>query len=384
MSFQFDDISASVYDSFIVEQFGHQAMVEKPRFYNFVCPNCGDMNFPNKKKAYVYKDKWLYKCHKCGTSIPFALHLKQNDPDAYKRLIFTAFGDGHDRAYKKKPDEPVSKVDPTLPFKEGELIPLTANGPAVDAARAICIKRRIREEVYSDWYVCLRGDQFYDRDLYGNVVRDPVTGVPRGNEYHDRIIIPFYRFGGKWSQFDARAIDPGNPLRYRNFTGVKRIAYNIDFINYDEPFYILEGTIDSTFIRNSIAIGGIQHLSEIMTDNPNILAHADNCVMLWDNDEPGVKARWSTCNAGYKWFDWSGIHEKDINGAVMSGEMPLDEDGYVVDEFIRSRVRSAGAANILFAMQYGNMERKEYLKRKQNAKDARAKLMKMREPEVFF
>lgn len=383
MALQFDDIPAAIYDTFIMEQFGQQAIIDRPQFYNFVCPNCGDMNFPNKKKAYVYKDKWLYKCYKCGTSTPFALHLKQNAPEAYQRLLFSAFGD---RAKPRERIEP-TKDRPTtadLPFKEGELVKLTANDPAAAMGRNLCISRMIREEVYSDWYVCLAGEQFFDRDQFGNIVRDPVTGAPKGNEYRNRIIIPFYRFGGRWGQFDARAIDPDHPLRYRNFTGVKRTAYNIDFINFDEPFFILEGTIDSTFIRNAIAIGGIQHLAEVIADNPGIAANMDKCVMIWDNDEPGNRARWDTCNAGYRWFDWTGIKSKDINGAVMAGEMPLDEDGYVDPDYIKSRIRSPGSANILFTLQYGNMAKKSYMQRKQNERAARERIAKSKEPEVLF
>ena len=236
--------------------------------------------------------------------------------------------------------------------------------------------------MYSDWFVCLQGDQFLNRDANGNYVLD-AKGHPTGNEYHNRIIIPFYHFGGKWGQFDARAIDQANPLRYRNFTGVKRTAYNIDFINYDEPIYILEGTIDSTFVHNAIAIGGIQHFNEIISQNPRLLENKDKVVVLWDNDEKGQEARARTCELGYKWFTWEGLKSKDINGAVMAGELPVDEEGFVRREAIEARVRDPESASILFALKYGNMKKEAAKKRFEGIKKFKEQ-KNFRKPEVLF
>jgi hypothetical protein len=179
------------------------------------------------------------------------------------------------------------------------------------------------------------------------------------------------------------AIDEKNPLRYLNFAGVKRTAYNIDFINYDETIYILEGTIDSTFIRNSIAIGGIPHFLEIINENPRLAEHKNNIVVLWDNDDKGREAREATCRLGFRWFTWEGLQSKDINKAVMVGEMPLDRDGYVCREVLESRTRAPDGASILFALKYGNMRKEASKKRYEGIRAFRQKKASNRAEVVF-
>ena len=390
MGISYDDIPAAVYDAAIREQFGSPEYAlddSNPNWYNFVCPNpaCGDFNRPNKKKAYIYTDSWQYVCYKCTAMMSFGRWLKEHDKDAYDRMIFSAFG-SRAKMYGKQLEAPKPEpkpVDVSLPFKPGEIIPILSDHPLAKAGLEICKNRRIREEVYSEWFVCLPGDQFLNRDSEGNYILGP-NGKPTGNEYRNRIIIPFYQFGGKWTQFDARAIDPNHPLRYRNFTGVRRSAYNIDFINYDETIYILEGTIDSTFIRNSIAIGGIQHFDEIITQNPKLAENKDKIVVLWDNDPAGRKARaGTTCDMGYRWFTWEGITSKDVNGAVMTGEFPLNAEGYVDDNFIKARTRDPEGAKIIFTMKYGNIKKDE-ARKKFDALKAYREGRKKSKVEVLF
>lgn len=389
MANTYDDIPAAVYDSSIREQFSAPEYAlddSNPRFYNFVCPNpeCGDVNQPNKKKAYIYTDTWLYVCYKCTPKIPYAKWLREHDEAAYRRLLFNAFGPEKRR---RSPDAPLPvaprPTEAALPFKEGEIIPILSDHPLAIAGLNLCRERLIREEVYSDWFVCLQGDQFLDRDANGNYVLDE-HGRPKGNEYRNRIIIPFYHFGGKWGQFDARAIDKKNPMRYRNFEGVKRSAYNIDFINYDEPIYILEGSIDSTFVPNAIAIGGIPHFDSVFAENPRLMANKDKVVVIWDNDDEGQKARAKTCEMGFKWFTWEGLKSKDINKAVMNGELPLDEDGFVRRDAIEARVRDPESASILFALKYGNMKKEAAKKKFEGIRKFQENKQKFRKPEVLF
>ena len=386
MAIDYSEIPDSVYDQVIHELYGTQNLKEKSDHYEFVCPICGDMKFPNKRKAWIYKDSWKYICFKCPCSMPFAQYLKQTDRETYSRLIYSAFGVNPGERKKReevKEERPILPVN--SPFKEGELIPITANHPLARAGLAECKSRRIRPEVFEKWYVCLEGDQFKNRDANGHYIIDPNTGRPTGNEYKNRIIMPFYRFGGKWTQFDARAIDPNNPMRYMNLKNVRREAYNIDFIRFDQPFYVLEGTIDSTFIPNAIGIGGVQHLWEILMDNPKIAENKERCVFIWDNDQAGRDGRTATCRDGYKWFDWDGIMEKDVNGEVLHGtNFPLDEDGFVRQECIDARTRLPGGSNILFMLKYGNVAKEKFKEAQKAKREANARRQAAITPEVYF
>ena len=386
MAIDYSEIPASVYDQVIHELYGAQNLKERSDHYEFVCPVCGDMRFPNKRKAWIYKDTWKYICFKCPCSMPFASYLKQTEPETYSKLIYSAFGAMPSQRRRKedvKDDRPA--LPPDSPFVDGELIPITANHPLARAGLDVCKSRKIRPDVFEKWYVCLEGNQFLHRDANGNLIINPETGKPVGNEYRNRIIMPFYHFGGKWTQFDARAIDKNNPMRYLNLKNVRREAYNIDFIRFDQPFYVLEGTIDSTFIPNAIGIGGVQHLREILMDNPKIAQHKENCVFIWDNDEAGRTGRTATCHDGYKWFDWDGIMEKDINGEVLHGcNLPLGEDGYVQQECIDARTRHPGGSDILFMLKYGNVAKEKFKASMKTRREANARREAAITPETYF
>ena len=386
MAFSYDNIPDAALEDAVESHFGGYAMDKKSQYYNFVCPFCGDMNRPNKKKAYVYRDTWLFKCYKCGISQHIMKYLKENDDEAYGKIVLFGFDDT-DREERKKRDKELDERErrkkAELPFMDGELISLMDHHPLAEKAVDFCKGRRIRPEVYDQWFVCQEGPQFIKRDVLGAPMLNE-NGVPIGNEFKNRIIIPFYKYGGSWNQFDARALDPDNPLRYRNFEGVKRQAYNIDFLDVTQSFYILEGTIDSTFIRNSIAIGGISHFDEVIADNPQIAEHIDNCTVIWDNDQAGELARVDSVKKGYKWFDWEGIKEKDVNGAVLSGEMPVDEDGYVSDEFIAARCKSPKGASILFALARGNMVERKKKEERERRRQLVQKMAAKQKIEVYF
>lgn len=385
MSFvSYDRIPDTEFENVVQSHFGHLHMVEKSGWYNFVCPFCGDVNVPNKKKAYVYKDKWLFRCYKCGASQHLMQYLKENDRETYDDMIKQMLTAEFDETRERKKEFAEKKAPSMLPFMEGELVSVMSNNnPLAKVGLDLCKQRMIRPEVYEGWYVCLEGEQFLAMDSFGNLILDD-NGKPMGNDYKNRLIIPFYKFGGSWHQFDARALDPDNKCRYRNFTGVKREAYNIDFIDYSKPFYILEGTIDSTFIKNSIAIGGVQHLADMLHDNPEIEKHKNNCTIIWDNDDAGKKARLDSVKDGFRWFDWKDISEKDINGAVMKGQMPLDQRGFVRSDYIEDRSMPPEGADILFALEHGDLKKRENAEKKATRQLFREKLAASKRLGVYF
>ena len=173
-------------------------------------------------------------------------------------------------------------------------------------------------------------------------------------------------------------------MRYLNFAGVHREAYNIGFVNFDEPLYVLEGTVDSLFVHNAIAIGGIEHFDSLVMKNPDIMQHKDRVVVIWDNDDKAREAREKTCKLGFKWFTWEGIRSKDVNAAVTSGEFPLDEDGFVRRDVIEARVREPEGSAVLFALKYGNMSKTAAAKRFEGIKKYKENHANSRKAEVLF
>ena len=149
MAISYDDIPAAVYDDSIHEQFSGFALDDSHAgYYNFVCPNpeCGDINRPNKKKAYIYTDTWQYVCYKCTPMMPYAKWLRTHDENAYQRLLFSAFGAQRGRRDKETTLQAEQRpLESALPFKEGELVPIMSGHPLAIAGLNLCRSRRIRD-----------------------------------------------------------------------------------------------------------------------------------------------------------------------------------------------------------------------------------------------
>lgn len=385
----FDDsrIPDSVLHDAVLQALGNCELesIKNGTEYQFHCPICGGhTKNRNNKCGYVYTDKWKYKCYNGCGSMKFTSFLKKEHPELYKKVIFHAF-DNKKREYKKAIKTKAEKTynaNNLYKFKKGELIELTnETNPIAKKALDYCISRHIRPAVYKKWFVCIRDDSFKDRDSNGNYIRN-ADGKYLGNEYGNRIIIPYYRYGGKWIQFDARSLDEYSLLRYRNLENADRELYNIDFLNVNEPFFLLEGSIDSTFIKNSIAFGGTQHLMKFIEQYPELRQHAHNGTVIWDNDDAGRDEIEKTVKMGFNWFEWTDIKPttqfkynsdgtlriiKDINNAVMYSDcFRLDKNGFIVYDDLKTYIRKADGAMIKLMMLYGNREKLKYEKQRQS------------------
>lgn len=366
----FSDIPDSDLEDAVHELWGDRAMEDKGNYINFVCPKCGTIPAANsmvkpKRKAYVYKDSWCFVCFKCTPMHHLMYELASNEEyrSVYRRLLFFQYG--KNKNFPKEPKHERVYVKDAYNFKDGELLSLE-NTSDVDVRKAVefCQSRKIREAVYRKWFVCKRDKKFYDTNPDGSLKLN-AAGMPTGNEYGGRLIIPYYRFGGRWVQFDARALFP-TELRYRNYTGAKRELYNGEFVHFNRPFYILEGAIDSTFIKNSVAIGGLKHFKTFIAENPDIEKYKDNCTLIFDCDKSGIDDLRAVMNMGFKWFDWTGLKNdnfnskdygkpvKDINEGVLNcSKFIMTDDGYVDPAFIASKTYPPEAGIMMLNLRYG-------------------------------
>lgn len=383
-NFDISRIPDHVFHDAVNETLGDQKLERIREGYNFRCPICGDSKKnKHKKRGYVIHDDvmWTYVCHnECG-SMSFLKFLKSYHRDTYRKIIFHGFSKNQekelDRSEEKK-KEKEEKYEPTLyQFKEGELLSINATHPLAIKGLQYCISRQIPEKVYSKWFVCIEDDKFRDKDKQGKFIYDE-KGVPRGNEYRNRLIIPYYKLGGKWSQFDARSLEENPFLRYKNMKDVDREMYNIAFMDTNKFFFMLEGSIDSTFLQNSGGFGGTKYLLKYLEDHPQLLENTKNGIFIWDNDEAGYDAMLSTIELGFKWFNWSkvkGADEidaegnrvlKDLNNLVLRGDvLETDEDGFIKIESLMPYVEKAEGGTVKINMLYGNRKKKRKEKYKQ-------------------
>jgi hypothetical protein len=153
-------------------------------------------------------------------------------------------------------------------------------------------------------------------------------------------------------------------------------------LDVTKPFFLLEGAIDSTFIKNSIGFGGTQHLMKFIEQYPQLKDNAHNGTVIWDNDDAGRDEIKKTVQMGFNWFEWTDIKPnemnkyngdgtlrqiKDINNAVMYSDcFRLDNKGFIVFDDLKNYIRKAEGALIKLTLLYGNREKKKYEKKQLN------------------
>jgi hypothetical protein len=157
--------------------------------------------------------------------------------------------------------------------------------------------------------------------------------------------------------------------------GADRELYNIDWLDVTKPFFLLEGSINSTFIKNSVAFGGTKHLKTFLEQYPQLLEYAHNGTVIWDNDAAGYDEMNLTIGLGFNWFNWSTIKptEKhmfkeegiprtidDINdGVLFSNVFDIDNDGFITYNSLKQFIEPPGGGIIKIQILYGNRDKKK-------------------------
>jgi len=373
--------------------------------YNFRCPICGDSKKnKHKKRGYVVfgRGVWSYTCHnECG-KMSFLNFLKTYHPSVHRELMFMALidkGPRKPKAPEKSAAEKAYAATATYQFKTGELIEIVGSyHPLAQTALAYCQRRQIPYSVYSRWFVCVKDARYHDRDTAGNILHND-KGTPKGNEYANRLIIPYYKFGGKFTQFDARSLDDKAFLRYRNLEGADRELYMYEWLDVTKPFFLLEGSIDSTFIPNSIAFGGTQHLMKFLEMYPEIIQNAHNGTVIWDNDDAGYDEMPKTIKMGFSWFDWDTIKPlpqfalnsdgtphiiKDVNNMVLyTSAVETDSNGFVLYDSLIKYIREPDGG-IIATMRYGNRDKMKKERNKKRFDEMKRNRIKEKQQSNWF
>ena len=274
----------------------------KADLYNFRCPICGDsQKHKNKARGYFYQVKvnTNFKCHNCGASLSFNNFLKQIDPTLHKQYTMEKFKNGH-TGKNFVVDEPKLEFKKPV-FKKKIDLPKASEVPV---AKEYLEKRKIDP---TKFYFAKKFKQWTNtqKQTFDTIGRD-----------ESRIIIPMYDTERNLIGFQGRSLGP-NSVKYITVM-IKDDApkiYGLDQIRRDDPVFVTEGPLDSTFICNSIAMCG--------ADGDVRKWGISDPIWVYDNEPRNneiVKRISETINRGERVIIWpSGIEEKDINDMILSG-----------------------------------------------------------------
>jgi len=273
----------------------------KPNLYNFRCPICGDsQKNKSKTRGYLYavKADMNFRCHNCGASMTLSNFLKKIDSNLHKQYVFERFKN-NSTGRGTVVEEPKFNFEAPK-FKPKLDLPKASEN---DIARRYLERRKLdpNKFYYTDKFKAWSNSHKHTFD-------DLTYDEPR-------IIIPLF-YTNTLVGFQGRSLGPSK-VKYItvmiNDDAPK--IYGLDNIRKDAPVFVTEGPIDSTFLRNSIAMCGADgDVGKWGVSTP---------VWVYDNEPRSkeITTRISkTISSGESVVIWpSNVHEKDINDMVLAG-----------------------------------------------------------------
>lgn len=210
---------------------------ETSEYFQFRCNVCGDDKYNKRiKKAYILKkgNDRIYYCHhaSCGYVKPATYWMKEFFPTFYKEYILNLY-----KGSSLKNNENSLPIIEKEKYNEKEDVKyfmpiLKGEGKLFEDAKNICISRMIPKDIWKYWCVAT------------------------GGTFKNRLIIPYFN-GKKIYNWQARAIYDYQPIKYISRKGDDlNNIYNFYGVDKSKPVVVLEGVIDSLFVKNSIAISG--------------------------------------------------------------------------------------------------------------------------------
>jgi hypothetical protein len=276
------------------------------------CPVCGDSKSKSKKRGYILKNNpknpgiWVYQCHNgdcaANDAISVVNLLKNYFPALhaqYRREI--TLNRGFQKQESAKPITQIEVMAPKEEYNEQEdtkhFVPiLKGSGILFDKAVELCRSRKIDPDVWTKWFVAKDG------------------------RYKHRLIIPFYNNANMIYYYQGRSLDEELKPKYLNRkTNKDDGIYNYYNVDPEKPVCVLEGPIDSTFIKNSIAVLGLKYSEEVQKKLDLL-----QCYYLLDNDKDGLAKSKKFLTEGKYVFNWTKflkdqnicVKIKDINDYV--------------------------------------------------------------------
>jgi hypothetical protein len=316
-------------EEFVVQKFyqhaGYPKYVKSTNTYTGGCPVCREgSSWGRKSRCYYIPKDTKICCHNCGWYSKPIDWILEVEKCSYSELAQQV--DECDYSYGMNIDTKTVVRPPTndLPqdsinlFDKSQLKYYSNQDVVIQSAQLI-VNRRLNTAINRP------------RSLYVSL-SDPV--------HKNRLIIPFYDKGSVCSFYQTRTIlktDQDRP-KYLSKQNSEKTLFNYDNVHAStENVFITEGPIDSFFIKNSVAVAGIQEkskqtftpaqrkqmdklflvqpvwvLDSQWLDNASLmktktLLHQGHCVFLWPKD---IGQRFKDINDLCLYFNINQVTEK--------------------------------------------------------------------------
>ena len=293
---------------------------KKDYLWNFSCPFCGDSQKNlSKARGYVFQrgTNLFYRCHNCGVSTNVGNLIKHMDNALHKEFILERYKSGETNNTRSantvlniQPPR-FDKLSKQKIFEHSEWVDKLPSG---HFCLEYCNRRNIPKEALSKLLFTQHYKKFMDA-IYPNHGHDDM--------YDDaRLVIPFYDENNELIAMSGRALENSSEkLRYvtiRTNESDKKLVYGMDRIDKNQTVKIVEGPIDSLFLKNAIASGDAN--LKLCAEEVGL----DNVILIFDNEPRNkevCKLILKAINLHYNVVIWPATTKgKDINEMVLSGK----------------------------------------------------------------
>jgi transcription elongation factor Elf1 len=291
--------------------------------WNFSCPLCGDSKKNLlKARGYVYKkgNNLFYSCKNCGIGTSLGKLLENVDGSLYKEYVLERYKSGESGFSNFKeptfnvPSPRFDKLDKPKIFEHAEFC---SNLSSEHFCLAYLKNRQIPKEFYSQLLFTSHYKKFIDA-LVPNHGKKLIDDA--------RVIIPFYDVYNNLIAVSGRALETSDKtLRYitiRTTDSEEKLVFGMDRVSVHEPVRVVEGPLDSLFIKNCVASADAN--LAIVAENIS----AGKKVLIFDNEPRNkeiVKLMQESIKSNHNIVIWPNtIQAKDVNEMIMSG-ISVDE-----------------------------------------------------------
>jgi transcription elongation factor Elf1 len=291
--------------------------------FNFSCNFCGDSKKNLlKARGYVYKkgNNLFYSCKNCGIGTSLGKLLENVDGSLYKEYVLERYKSGESGFSNFKeptfnvPSPRFDKLDKPKIFEHAEFC---SNLSSEHFCLAYLKNRQIPKEFYNQLLFTSHYKKFIDA-LVPNHGKKLIDDA--------RVIIPFYDVYNNLIAVSGRALETSDKtLRYitiRTTDSEEKLVFGMDRINVHEPVRVVEGPLDSLFVKNCIASADAN--LAIVAENIS----AGKKVLIFDNEPRNkeiVKLMQESIKSNHNIVIWPNtIQAKDVNEMIMSG-ISVDE-----------------------------------------------------------
>lgn len=290
------------------------------------CIVCGDSQKSKTKTRFTFYEKNgevnVY-CHNCAYSTTLLVFLKSHFEQIYNEYVFEKFKsrDNSPVITTKTPKKSVVQVDDLGLTSVWDL-------DLLHPARQYVEKRRLPKSF-----------QFKYTDKFNEFSSQFNKEFLNAKGDHPRIVIEYKTKSGKVFCYQGRAIGD-HPVKYKTVVlpGNEESPkiFGLDRISFEDRVYLVEGPIDSLFLKNCLACSNasLETMATKLVKSINKLSK-ENIVLVLDNEprNPQVLEQYKKAiDAGFNVVIWkSEIEQKDINDMYLAGLNPqkiINENTY--------------------------------------------------------